>query len=68
MTEDTKSTRRAPSSVLRLAVQWVGALTLTAIVGIGILLGSGKDAPEGLIAIAGGGVGALGTLLTTSKD
>ena len=51
-------------STLRLAVAAVGLITLTTVVAITILLAMGREAPDGLIAIGAGGVGALATLLT----
>jgi hypothetical protein len=45
----------------------VGIITLTTILAITFLLATGGTAPEGLIAIGAGGVGALATLLTGSS-
>lgn len=51
-------------SVIRLAVTAVGIITLVTVLAITFLLGTGREAPDGLIAIGAGGVGALATLLT----
>lgn len=62
--------RAAPApewSALRLAVLSVAAITLTVIIAITALLAMNREAPEGLIAIGAGGVGALSTLLTVES-
>lgn len=51
-------------SVLKLAVSLLGAVTILSVVATTVLLANGDAAPEGVIAIGAGGVGALATLLT----
>ncbi len=53
-------------TTMRLAVLMVGVITMTTVLATAILLGAGRETPEGLIAVAAGGVGALATLLTGS--
>lgn len=53
-------------TTMRLAVLSVAAITLVTVLSVAILLGAGRETPEGLIAVAAGGVGALATLLTGS--
>jgi hypothetical protein len=53
-------------TTMRLAVMMVGLITMVTVLSTAILLGAGRETPEGLIAVAAGGVGALATLLTGS--
>lgn len=51
-----------------LAVLIVGGLTFCLIMGVIILIGMDREAPEGLIAVMGSGVGALATLLVSKAN
>lgn len=51
-------------TTLRLAIKGVVGLTALTISGAVILLMAGHTAPDGLVAVAAGGVGALATLLS----
>lgn len=51
-------------TTIRTAVTFVGAIVMLTIFAVTLLLLAGKTAPDGLIAVAAGGVGALATLLT----
>ena len=51
-----------------LAVIIVGGLTFCLIIGTIILIAMDREAPEGLIAVMGSGVGALATLLVSKAN
>lgn len=54
-------------ATVSLAVIIVGLITLATILGIVGLLFRSTEPPDGLIAVAASGVGALATLLTTGR-
>lgn len=56
----------APSP-LTLAVSIIGAVTLTAVLATTFLIAAGKEPPEGLVAIASGGIGSLSTFLARTN-
>lgn len=55
-------------TTMRLAVMTIGVITFTTVLSVALLLGAERTAPDGLIAVAAGGVGALATLLTGSSS
>lgn len=57
-------TEARPNDVVVLAVRGIIILTGFALAGTVGLIGQGKNPPDGLIGVAGAGVGSLSTLLT----
>lgn len=53
-----------PNDVVVLAVKGIVVVTILAILGVIGLISQGKQPPDGVIAVASAGVGALSTLLT----
>lgn len=53
-----------PNVVVVRAVNGIVAITLTALLGAIALIFKGQNPPDGVIAVASGGMGALSTLLT----
>lgn len=62
-----KQREQLPRTSLFMAVALVGGITLTTILMVAWLLHGGKEAPDGLIAIAGTGLGSLGTFLARGQ-
>lgn len=62
-----KQREQLPRTSLFAAVMLVGGITLTTVVMVAWLLHGGKEAPDGLIAIAGAGLGSLGTFLARGQ-
>lgn len=56
-----------PRTSLFTAVVLVGAITMLTIAATTVLLLRGREAPDGLIAIAGSGLGSLGTFLARGQ-
>lgn len=56
-----------PRTSLYTAVLLVGAITIITVVATTVLLLRGREAPDGLIAIAGSGLGSLGTFLARGQ-
>lgn len=54
-------------ATVSLSVAFIGIVTVLSVVCTTAILFGGNEAPEGLIAIGAGGVGALATLLTTQR-
>ncbi len=54
-------------NTVSLAVVLIAAMTMFLIGGVITLLAMGRNTPDGLIAVMGSGMGALATLLTTSR-
>lgn len=57
-------TEAKPNDVAVLAVKGIIAITFLALGGTIGLLAQGKNAPDGVIAVVGSGIGSLSTLLT----
>lgn len=53
-----------PNDVVVFAVKGIIGITIAALIGAIVLLWKGKEPPDGVIAIASAGMGALSTLLT----
>lgn len=53
-----------PNDVVVYAVRGIIVITVAALLGAIVLLWKGKEPPDGVIAIASAGMGALSTLLT----
>lgn len=53
---------------LILAVLIIGAVTLSSLFATTGLLLAGREAPEGLVALASGGIGSLSTFLARTRD
>lgn len=62
---DAAATAFAAQETVRLAIKGVVSLTALSVVGSVALLMMGKTAPDGLVAVAAGGVGALATMLSS---
>lgn len=69
-----RRTERLPRTSLFVAVVLVGVITIITIVLIGVILykstDTGKQSPDalnGLVALAGGGLGSLGTFLARGQ-
>lgn len=62
------SPQRWTENPVALAVLIVGALTFTVVVGTVGLLAMEKEAPDGLIAAMGSGMGSLATLLVSRQN
>lgn len=58
---------RLPKTSLFVAVVLVGAITMGTIVAVTLVLLSDREAPDGLIALAGTGLGSLGTFLARGQ-
>lgn len=54
-------------TVLRFAVYGLIVANVIALVGVLVLVGIGKEAPEGIIAIGSASVGALATMLVRNQ-
>lgn len=59
-----KAREPRPNQVVDLAVRGIIILTAIALAGTIGLISQGKNPPDGLIGVAGAGIGALSTLLT----
>ncbi len=53
-----------PNVVVTLAVKGIITITLGALIGAIVLIFHGEQPPDGVVAIASAGMGALSTLLT----
>lgn len=58
---------RLPKTSLFVAVVLVGAITIFTVCAITAILLNDREAPDGLIAIAGSGLGSLGTFLARGQ-
>ena len=66
--EEVSDRQRWFNHPVSLAVLIVGGLTFCLIIGTIGLLAMDRDAPEGLIAVLGSGMGALATLLVSKAN
>lgn len=58
-----RGTRGPLPAPLTLAVLIIGAVTMSAVLATTGIILAGQDPPEGLVAIASGGIGSLSTFL-----
>lgn len=58
---------RLPRTSLFVAVVLVGVITMETVIIAGLILLRGHDTPDGLWALAGGGMGSLGTFLARGQ-
>lgn len=63
---DGDGTRYLPA--VTLAVLIIGTVTFFAVLATTVIVLSGTEAPEGLVAVASGGVGSLSTFLARTRD
>lgn len=58
---------RLPRTSLFVAVVLVGIITILDVVAVTLVLLSDREAPDGLIALGGAGLGSLGTFLARGQ-